>query len=119
MEEQVETTSKKTRLADAFNYTLKRKEQLAYFCENGLVEIDNNAAERALRPVCLGKKNGLFFGNDHGGERGAMLYGLVETCKLNGINPETYFRHIFAVLPDWPSSRVDELLPWNVDLTSQ
>ncbi|KNC91783.1 transposase [Trabulsiella odontotermitis] len=119
MEEQVETTSKKTRLADAFNYTPKRKEQLAYFCENGLVEIDNNAAERALRSVCLGKKNWLFFGNDHGGERGTMLYGLVETCKLNGINPEAYFRHILAVLPDWPSSRVDELLPWNVDLTPQ
>jgi transposase len=119
MEEQVVTTSKKTRLTDAFNYTLKRKEQLAYFFENGLVEIDNNAAERALRSVCLGKKNWLFFENDHGSELGAMLYGLVETCKLNGINPEAYFRHILAVLPDWPSSRVDELLPWNVDLTSQ
>ncbi|OKV07174.1 hypothetical protein AWP52_22705, partial [Escherichia coli] len=57
--------------------------------------------ERALRAVCLGKKNYVFFGSDHGGERGALLYGLIGTCRLNGIDPEAYLRHILSVLPEW------------------
>ncbi|HBA8920593.1 TPA: IS66 family transposase, partial [Escherichia coli] len=78
----------------------------------------NNAAERTLRAVCLGKKN-MFFGNDHGGESGALLYGLIGTCRLNGIDPEAYLRHILSVLPEWPSNRVDALQPWNVVLTNK
>lgn len=74
----------------------------------------NNAAERVLRAVCLGKKNHIFFS----GERGALLYGLIGTCKLNGIVPEAWLRHVLGVLLGWPSNRVEELLPWNVDLTS-
>ncbi|HAG0930186.1 TPA: IS66 family transposase [Salmonella enterica] len=119
MEEKVADASRKDRLPAAFGYLLKRKEALAYFCEDGLAEIDNNAAERALRSVCLGKKNWLFFGNDHGGDRGAMVYSLIETCKLNGINPEAYLRHILSLLPEWPANRVSELLPWNVELTTK
>ncbi|WP_249546062.1 transposase domain-containing protein, partial [Escherichia coli] len=69
--------------------------------------------------VCLGKKNYVFFGSDHGGERGALLYGLIGTCRLNGIDPEAYLRHILSVLPEWPSNRVGELLPWNVVLTNK
>ncbi|HCI3050194.1 TPA: transposase domain-containing protein, partial [Escherichia coli] len=69
--------------------------------------------------VCLGKKNYVFFGSDHGGERGALLYGLIDTCRLNGIDPEAYLRHILSVLPEWPSNRVGELLPWNVVLTNK
>ncbi|WP_149003438.1 transposase domain-containing protein, partial [Escherichia coli] len=61
----------------------------------------------------------MFFGNDHGGERGALLYGLIGSCRLNGIDPEAYLRHILSVLPEWPSNRVDELLPWNVVLTDK
>jgi transposase len=61
----------------------------------------------------------LFFGSDHGGDRGAMLYSLIGTCKLNGIDPEAYLRHILSVLADWPINRVAELLPWNVDLTAE
>ncbi|EOT6830475.1 transposase domain-containing protein, partial [Escherichia coli] len=61
----------------------------------------------------------MFFGNDHGGERGALLYGLIWSCRLNGIAPEAYLRHILSVLPEWPSNRVDELLPWNVVLTNK
>ena len=61
----------------------------------------------------------MFFGSDHGGERGALLYGLIGTCRLNGIDPEAYLRHILSVLPEWPSNRVDELLPWNVVLTNK
>ncbi|HBB8624692.1 TPA: transposase domain-containing protein, partial [Escherichia coli] len=56
---------------------------------------------------------------DHGGERGALLYGLIGTCRLNGIDPEAYLGHILSVLPEWPSNRVDELLPWNVVLTNK
>ncbi|EBO9452813.1 IS66 family transposase, partial [Salmonella enterica] len=111
MEEKVASASRKDRLPTAFQYLLNRKEALAYFCEDGLAEIDNNAAERALRSVCLGKKNWLFFGNDHGGDRGAMVYSLIETCKLNGINPEAYLRYVLSVLPEWPANRVNELLP--------
>ena len=59
----------------------------------------------------------MFFGNDHGGERSALLYGLIGACRLNGIDPESYLRHILNGLPEWPSNRVDELLPWNVVLT--
>ncbi|QAV68689.1 hypothetical protein ETE54_25855 [Escherichia coli] len=92
---------------------------LCYYSDDGLAEADNNAAERALRAVCLGKKNFMFFGSDHGGERGALLYGLIGTCRLNGIDPEAYLRHILSVLPEWPSNRVDELLPWNVVLTNK
>ncbi|EHL8905448.1 IS66-like element ISEc23 family transposase, partial [Escherichia coli] len=113
------TLSKKSRLGEAFSYVLNQWDALCYYSDDGLAEADNNAAERALRAVCLGKKNFMFFGSDHGGERGALLYGLIGTCRLNGIAPEAYLRHILSVLPEWPSNRVDELLPWNVVLTNK
>ena len=112
------TLSKKSRLGEAFSYVLNQWDALCYYSDDGLAEADNNAAERALRAVCLGKKNFMFFGSDHGGERGALLYGLIGTCRLNGIDPEAYLRHILSILPEWPSNRVDELLPWNVVLTT-
>lgn len=77
--------SKKSRLGEAFTYVLNQWDALCYYSGDGLAEPDNNAAERAVRSVCLGKKNYLFFGSDHGGERGALLYGLTGTCRLNGI----------------------------------
>ncbi|CTT30773.1 transposase [Escherichia coli] len=113
------TLSKKSRLGEAFSYVLNQWDALCYYSDDGLAETDNNTAERALRAVCLGKKNYVFFGSDHGGERGALLYGLIGTCRLNGIDPEAYLRHILSVLPEWPSNRVDELLPWNVVLTNK
>lgn len=119
IQEKMLTLSKKSRLGEAFGYTLNQWDALCYYCEDGLVEIDNNAAGRSLRAVTLGRKNYLFFGSDHGGDRGAMLYSLIGTCKLNGIDPEAYLRHILSVLADWPINRVAELLPWNVDLTAE
>ena len=113
------TLSKKSRLGEAFAYALNQWDALCYYCDDGLAEPDNNVAERALRAVCLGKKNYIFFGSDHGGERGALLYGLIGTCRLNGIDPEAYLRYILSVLPEWPSNKVAELLPWNVDLTNK
>lgn len=100
LEEKSATLSKKSRLGEAFAYALNPWEALCYYADDGLAEPDNNAAERALRAVCLGKKNYIFFGSDHGGERGALLYGLIGTCKLNGIAPEAYLRHILSVLPE-------------------
>ncbi len=95
------TLSKKSRLGEAFSYVLNQWDALCYYSDDGLAEADNNAAERALRAVCLGKKNFMFFGSDHGGERGALLYGLIGTCRLNGIDPEAYLRLILSVLPEW------------------
>ena len=83
------------------------------------MEIDNNIAEIDLRGVAVGRKNWLFAGSDSGGEHAAVLYSLIGTCRLNGIDPEAYLRHILSVLPEWPSNRVDELLPWNVVLTNK
>ncbi|ECD9518271.1 IS66 family transposase [Salmonella enterica subsp. diarizonae] len=119
MVEKNATLSKKSKLGEAFGYILNQWKALCYYCEDGLAEADNNTAERALRAVCLGKKNYLFFGNNHGGERGALLYGLIGTCRLNGIDPEAYLRHILSVLPEWSSNKVAELLPWNVDLSNK
>lgn len=116
MVEKTAALSKKSRLGEALAYVLNQWDALCYYSGDGLAEPDNNAAERAVRAVCLGKKNYLFFGSDHGGERGALLYGLIGTCRLNGIDPEAYLRHILRVLPEWPVNKVAELLPWNVVL---
>ena len=119
MQEKEHTLSKKCRLRDAFRYIRKHWVALCNFCDDGLAEADNNAAERALRAVCLGKKNFMFFGSDHGGERGALLYGLIGTCRLNNVEPEKWLRYVIEHIQDWPANRVRDLLPWKVDLTSQ
>ncbi|EQA0953893.1 IS66 family transposase, partial [Escherichia coli] len=67
----------------------------------------------------LGRKNFLFFGSDHGGERGALLYSLIGTCKLNDVDPESYLRHVPGVIADWPVNRVSELLPWRIALPDE
>jgi transposase len=72
----------------------------------------NNAAERAMRPIALGRKNYLFAGSDTGGVRAATMYTIIETAKLNGINPEAYLRDIIARIADHPINRITELLPW-------
>ncbi len=77
------------------------------------LEIDNNAAERAIRGIALGRKNYLFAGSDAGGERAAAIYSLIETAKLNGLDPEAYLRAVLARIADHPIKRIADLLPWN------
>jgi transposase len=106
--------SKKSELAKAVSYILSRWTALIRYRDDGRIEIDNNAAERSLRAVALGRKNYLFCGSDAGGERAAAIYSLIGTAKLNDIDPEAYLRHVLERIADHPITRVDELLPWNV-----
>ena len=105
--------SGKTDLALAMRYGLSRWAALTRYINNGRIEIDNNAAERSIRGIALGRKNYLFAGSDKGGNRAAAIYSLIETCKLNAIDPEAYLRDILARIPDHKVNRMDQLLPWN------
>jgi transposase len=108
--------SRKSGLAGAIRYALGRWPALTRYRDDGRVEIDNNAAERALRDVALGRKNWLFAGSDAGGDRAAAIYSLLGSAKLNGIDPELYLRAVLERIADHPINRVDELLPWRVEL---
>lgn len=114
LREQLPTVSRKSKTADAITYALNQWQALTRYLDDGRIEIDNNAAERALRGVALGRKNYLFLGSDAGGERAATMYSLLGTAKLNDINPEAYLHHVLTVIADHPVNRIDELLPWNV-----
>ena len=108
------TLSKKSGLAQAIRYALARWPALPRYRDDGRLEIDTNAAERALRPVALGRKNYLFAGSDEGGERAAAIYTLIGTAKLNGLDPQAQLRHVLDRIAEHPVNRIDELLPWNV-----
>ncbi len=112
-EETLNKLSRKSDTTRAIRYALGRWEAVMRFCDDGHLEIDNNA-ERSLRAVVLGRKNYLFHGSDAGGERAAAIYGLVGTAKLNGLNPETYLRDVLSLIADHPINRIEELLPWNL-----
>ena len=99
-------------LAGAFRYMLARWDALTRVLHDGRIALDNNPAERALRSVAVGRKNYLFAGSDRGAERAAALYSLIETAKLNGVDPEAYLRDILARIADHPATRLGELLPW-------
>ena len=104
--------SGKSDLAKAMRYTMSRWEALTRYLHDGRIEIDNNAAERSIRGIALGRKNYLFAGSDAGGERAAAIYSLIETAKLNGLDPEAYLRHVLTRIADHKINRVAELLPW-------
>jgi transposase len=106
------TVSAKSALASSINYSLKRWPALTRYRDDGTIEIDNNAAERALRGPVLSRKNFLFAGADCGGEHAAALYTLLETAKLNGLNPEAYLCFVLERIADHPSNRLADLLPW-------
>lgn len=111
--------SRKSETAAAIQYALNRWEALRRYVDDGRIEIDNNAAERALRGVALGRKNFLFLGSDAGGERAAAFYSLIGTAKLNERDPEAYLRHVLSVIADYPVNQVADLLPWKVQLDTQ
>jgi len=106
--------SKKSDTSAAIRYALSRWDALVRFVDDGRLEIDNNAAERALRCVAIGRKNYLFAGSDRGGERAATFYSLIGTAKLNGLDPEAFLRQVLARIADYPINRIAELLPWNI-----
>jgi transposase len=110
----VRKLSRKSDLAGAIGYTLSRWAALTRYCEDGRIEVDNNAAERAIRAVALGRKNYLFAGSNAGGERAAAFYSLIGTAKLNGQDPEAYLQEVFTRIAEHPINRIDELLPWNL-----
>ena len=114
LEEQLARVSKKSELAVSIRYALSRWVALTRYRDDGRLEIDNNAAERALRAVALGRKNYLFAGSDAGGEHAAALYSLIGTAKLNGIDPEAYLSHVLERFAEHPINRIDQLLPWHI-----
>ncbi len=103
----------KSAIAKAIGYTLRRWQALILYLGEGRLGMDNNPVERAIRGVAIGRKNFLFAGNDAGGERAASFYTLIETCKLNGVEPFSYLCDVLDKLPAWPNKRLHELLPWN------
>lgn len=119
MEKALRRLSAKSETAGAIRYALSRWCALTRYTDDGLLEIDNSAAERALRAVALGRKNFLFVGSDCGGERAAAMYTLIGSAKLNGLDPELYLRTVLEKIADHPVSRIHELLPWNLAASPQ
>ena len=117
LQQTLKTLSQKSATAKAIRYALDRWEALSRYCDDGRIEIDNNAAERSLRTVALGRKNFLFAGSDAGGDRAAALYSLIGSAKLNGLDPEAFLREVLTRIPDHPISQIHELLPWTLKAT--
>jgi transposase len=100
-------------LVKAINYMLKRWAAFTLFLEDGRACLSNNAAERGLRGIALGRKSWLFCGSDRGGERAAAMYGLIVTAKMNGVDPQAWLADVLSRIATHPAHRLDELLPWN------
>ncbi|WP_131727631.1 IS66 family transposase, partial [Thalassovita autumnalis] len=110
---QLRKISGKTKLAEAIRYALNRMPKARGYLSDGRLELDNNTCERTMRPVALGRKNYLFMGSVGGGSAAAIAYTLMETCKLNGVDPEAWLTWVLQRLPDHKINRIDELMPWN------
>jgi transposase len=110
---QLPNISGKSPLASAIRYALTRMARMRPYLDHGILEIDNTTAERAMRAVALGRKNYLFVGSQTGGKSAAIAYTLIETAKLNGVDPQAWLADTLARIPDHKINRIDELLPWN------
>jgi len=110
---QLTKISGKSPLAVAVRYALTRMKKLRPWLEHGFLELDNNAAERSMRPIALGRKNYLFMGSERGGKSAAIAYTLIETAKLNGVDPQAWLTDVLARIADHKINRIDELLPWH------
>ncbi len=104
--------SGKSPLAKAIRYALTRLPKARPYLDHGILELDNNTAERAIRPVTLGRKNYLFMGSEAGGDAAAIAYTLIETCKLNNVNHEAWLAWVLERIQDHPATKIHELLPW-------
>ena len=113
LREQRRKLSSKSDTAQAIDYSLKRLPALTRFLDDGRLCMSNNAAERRLRCVAVGRHNWTFAGSDESGRRAAAIYTLIETAKLNDIDPHAWLADVLARLPDHPAKRINELLPWN------
>jgi len=110
---QLRRISGKSPLAQAIRYALTRIKRLRPYLDHGFLEIDNNTAERSIRAIALGRKNWLFAGSERGGRSAAIAYTLIETAKLNGIDPQAWLTDVLNRIADHRINRIDELLPWN------
>jgi transposase len=113
LEHQLTRVSAKATIADEIRYGLNHWGGLTRFLDDGRIELDTNIVERGIRPIVLNRKNALFAGHDEGAENWACIASLIETCKLNGVDPQYYFADVLTRLVNlWPASRLDELMPW-------
>lgn len=113
LREKLALLSQKSKLAEAIRYGLARWQGLTRYIDDGRIEIDNNVVERAIRPIALNRKNALFAGSDGGAEHWATIASLVETCKLNNVEPLRYLADILTrIVEGHPNSQIDDLLPW-------
>ena len=113
LEHQLTRVSAKALIADAIRYALHHWDGLTRLLDDGRIELDTNIVERGIRPIVLNRKNALFAGHDEGAENWACIASLIETCKLNGVDPQAYFADVLTRLVNlWPASRLDELMPW-------
>jgi transposase len=113
LREQRARVSKNSETGKAIDYSLKRWDALTRFLDDGRLCMSNNAAERELRPIAVGRRNWTFAGSDEGGRRAAAIYTLIATAKLNDVDPQAWLADVLARLPDHPAKRIHELLPWN------
>ena len=113
LQAQLQRISGKSELAKAIRYALTRMSKMRDYLDHGGLELDNNTAERSMRCVALGRKNYLFVGSEGGGKAAAIAYTLIETAKLNGIDPQAWLTDVLARIADHKITRIDELMPWS------
>jgi transposase len=113
MREQRAKLSRRNDIAKAMDYMLKRWTAFTRFLDDGRICLSNNAAERGVRGIALGRKPWLFCGSDRGGERAAVMYSLIVTAKMNDVDPQAWLADVLARIAEHPVQRLDELLPWN------